>query len=91
MRAYDRVVRELLTLDEADSARPGLVSPSGFFAASEHKPENLAANATRVFLGVNLDARSATTIRSRAGLATSSGRPRRSSHRRVTESQARLG
>lgn len=52
---YDRVVRELLTLDEADSARPGLVSPSGFFAASEHKPENLAANATRVFLGVNLD------------------------------------
>jgi len=52
---YDRVARELLTLDEAASARRGTVSPSGFFAASENKPENLAANATRVFLGVNLD------------------------------------
>ena len=53
--SYDRVVRELLTLDEAASARPGRLSPSGFFAASESKPENLAANATRALLGVNLD------------------------------------
>ncbi|MDY3552764.1 DUF1549 and DUF1553 domain-containing protein [Gemmata sp. JC717] len=51
---YDRVVRELLTLPEARTAR-GPVSPVGFFAASESKPENLAASATRAFLGVNLD------------------------------------
>ncbi|WP_406695300.1 DUF1549 domain-containing protein [Singulisphaera sp. Ch08] len=52
---YDRMVRELLTLDEVTSARPAGVSPGGFFAASEYKPENLAANASRGFLGVNLD------------------------------------
>jgi hypothetical protein len=51
---YDRVVRELLTMPEGAGAR-GAVSPTGFFAASENKPENLAANATRAFLGVNLD------------------------------------
>lgn len=51
---YDRVVSELLTLPEGRSVR-GPVSPAGFFAASESKPENLAANATRAFLGVNLD------------------------------------
>ncbi|HEY1189317.1 MAG TPA: DUF1549 domain-containing protein [Gemmata sp.] len=52
---YDRMVRELLTLPESATARRGAVSPVGFFAASESKPENLAANATRSFLGVNLD------------------------------------
>ena len=51
---YDRVVRELLTLPETAGRRGG-VSPAGFFAAGEGKPENLAANATRAFLGVNLD------------------------------------
>ncbi|MBN9118115.1 MAG: DUF1549 domain-containing protein [Planctomycetes bacterium] len=51
---YDRVVRELLTQPGA-AGRRGAVSPVGFFAASESKPENLAANATRSFLGVNLD------------------------------------
>ena len=52
---YDRVVRELLTLPDSAASRRGPVSPAGFFAASESKPENLAANATRSFLGVNLD------------------------------------
>ena len=52
---YDRIVRELLTLPESAGNRRGAVTPVGFFAASESKPENLAANATRSFLGVNLD------------------------------------
>jgi hypothetical protein len=52
---YDRIVRELLTLPDPAPGRPGAVSPAGFFAAGEGKPENLAASATRAFLGVNLD------------------------------------
>ncbi|OWK46526.1 DUF1549 domain-containing protein [Fimbriiglobus ruber] len=56
---YDRLVRELLTApvagDIPSAARRGAVTPASFFAASENKPENLAANATRAFLGVNLD------------------------------------
>lgn len=52
--AYDRMVRELLILSDTRLGRSG-VSPAGFFAASEGKPDNLAANATRAFLGVNLD------------------------------------
>jgi hypothetical protein len=51
---YDRIVRELLTMPDG-AGRRGAVSPAGFFAASESKPESLAANATRAFLGVNLD------------------------------------
>ncbi|WP_020473456.1 DUF1549 domain-containing protein [Zavarzinella formosa] len=55
---YDRVVRELLTTpvrgENGSDNRRGL-SPAGFFAASENKPDNLAANAARAFLGVNLD------------------------------------
>jgi hypothetical protein len=51
---YDRMVKELLTLPSTAGQR-GKVSPASFFAASENKPENLAANATRSFLGVNLD------------------------------------
>jgi hypothetical protein len=51
---YDRIIRELLTMPETAGKR-GVVSPVGFYAASESKPENLAANATRSFLGVNLD------------------------------------
>jgi hypothetical protein len=31
------------------------VSPRGFLAASQYKPENLAANTTRAFIGLNLD------------------------------------
>lgn len=57
---YDRIVRELLTTPVASGipaavTRREAVTPIGFFAASENKPENLAANATRAFLGVNLD------------------------------------
>ncbi len=54
---YDRMVRDLLTAPNSGTAVParGAVSPASFFAASEYKPENLAANATRAFLGVNLD------------------------------------
>ena len=51
---YDRVVRELLTAQNGPRPR-GTESPVGFFTASENKPDNLAANATRAFLGVNLD------------------------------------
>jgi hypothetical protein len=56
---YDAIVRELLV---APSGRPmrgyrveGGLAAQAFFAASESKPENLAANAARAFLGVNLD------------------------------------
>ncbi|MCE9562250.1 MAG: DUF1549 and DUF1553 domain-containing protein [Planctomycetes bacterium] len=52
---YDRMVKELLTLPTTTNPPRGTVSPVSFFAASENKPENLAANATRSFLGVNLD------------------------------------
>lgn len=41
---YDRLVRDLL-----------LGAPAGFLSAGEFKPENLAANTTRAFLGINLD------------------------------------
>ncbi len=52
---YNRLVRELLTQPAPATGQRGAVGPAGFFAASESKPENLAANATRSFLGVNLD------------------------------------
>ncbi|MBN9524135.1 DUF1549 domain-containing protein, partial [bacterium] len=52
---YDRVVRELLTAADAPRGRTAVATPVGFFAASENKPENLAANTARAFLGVNLD------------------------------------
>ncbi len=52
---YDRIVAELLTtpLDAVASSRG--VNPIGFYLATENKPENLAATASRAFLGVNLD------------------------------------
>ncbi|MGL6073429.1 MAG: DUF1553 domain-containing protein [Fimbriiglobus sp.] len=50
--AYDRIVRELLTVQRAKTG-PG--TPATFLSASENKPENLAANTTRAFLGINLD------------------------------------
>jgi hypothetical protein len=49
---YDRLARELLT---ATSPRTGRKAPTTFLIASEYKPENLAANTTRAFLGINLD------------------------------------
>lgn len=57
--SYDRIVRELLTapLTVSGSVSKGKLSvtPTSFYAANENKPENLAASATRAFLGVNLD------------------------------------
>lgn len=52
---YDRMVRELLTFEEAASSRSAGATPGGFFAAGEYQPANLAAGAARGFLGVNLD------------------------------------
>lgn len=66
---YDRLVKELLTVPRGKwegemmmpaegKARGGnrvAVSPAGFLAASQFKPELLAANTTRAFLGLNLD------------------------------------
>ncbi|WP_010585065.1 DUF1553 domain-containing protein [Schlesneria paludicola] len=49
---FDQVVRELLVA-VPKSNRDG--APTAFLAASEFKPENLAANSTRAFLGLNLD------------------------------------
>lgn len=49
---FDRVVRELLT---AQAVRTPESAPQTFLVASEFKPENLAANTTRAFLGINLD------------------------------------
>jgi hypothetical protein len=58
--AYDRIVHALLTVPA--SGKPNTsntpdrqAAPRAFFAASEYKPENLAANTARAFLGVNLD------------------------------------
>lgn len=49
---FDSIVKTLLTTSlHSDSAEESKV----FLIASEFKPENLAANATRAFLGVNLD------------------------------------
>lgn len=55
---YDRIARALLTASRGKTApgtRPvGDARPVTFLAASEYKPEELASNATRAFLGVNL-------------------------------------
>lgn len=50
---YDQLVHELLTatLDQEASRVP---SPLAFYQAAEFKPENLAANVSRVFLGVQV-------------------------------------
>ncbi|HEY4310620.1 MAG TPA: DUF1549 domain-containing protein [Pirellulales bacterium] len=57
---YDHIVHALLTVPasgkpEAGKAQDRQAAPRAFFAASEYKPENLAANTARAFLGVNLD------------------------------------
>lgn len=56
---YDAMVRQLLTMPLGDrltssSARPEEPTPLAFYQANELKPENLAAAASRLFLGVNL-------------------------------------
>lgn len=51
---YDALVTEVMTLDTARPAGAGM-TPAGFYEANQSKPENLAASATRAFLGNNLD------------------------------------
>jgi hypothetical protein len=54
---YDRVVREVLTAKVAANPFPFALtdSPLTFYLAKEYKPENLAAGAARVFLGVSVE------------------------------------
>ncbi|UUO04567.1 DUF1549 and DUF1553 domain-containing protein [Blastopirellula sp. J2-11] len=56
---YDEIVRQMLTVgasgDQAEANRVLLSTPESFLSASQRQPENLAANTTRAFLGVNLD------------------------------------
>jgi hypothetical protein len=60
---YDALVRELLTAPlstDPDSPTPALrrpedPNPLAFYAVKDAKPENLAAAATRVFLGVQIE------------------------------------
>jgi hypothetical protein len=50
---YDQLVRELLTA-ALDRNSPRTPSPLAFYQAAEFKPEVLAANTTRLFLGVQV-------------------------------------
>ena len=59
--SYDRLVLELLTPAamapmQAGMAQPTSAAPSplAFFQVNEYKPENLAANASRIFLGTQV-------------------------------------
>ena len=60
---YDKLVRELLTTPIASDSRapqdvfrqPDRPNPLAFFAVKEARPENLAAAATRLFLGIQLE------------------------------------
>jgi hypothetical protein len=60
---YDQIVRELITAPiardpqspEAVLRDPGSPNPLAYYAVKEAKPENLAASAARVFLGVRLE------------------------------------
>lgn len=56
---YDRIVRDLISVPRTGAvvadATDRAVAPAAFLTASEFKPENLAANTTRAFLGINLD------------------------------------
>jgi hypothetical protein len=50
---YDELVRQALLASPNSVGEAG--GPNGFLAAGEFKPENLAANTSRAFLGLNLD------------------------------------
>jgi hypothetical protein len=56
---YDRLVYQMLTVSTWPSTtttkRNDVPLPIAFLVASEYKPENLAANSMRAFLGINLD------------------------------------
>ena len=50
---YDRIVRDLITTSRTRVGSPDRsMAPTAFLMASEFKPENLAANTTRAFLGI---------------------------------------
>jgi hypothetical protein len=49
----DRIVRELLTTSKTKTESGA--TPATFLIAAEFKPDNLAANTSRAFLGINLD------------------------------------
>jgi hypothetical protein len=58
---YDRLVSELLTAPieaaqpaVANNARRAVPSPVAFYQANEQKPEQIAASASRIFLGVQV-------------------------------------
>lgn len=52
---YDRLVAMQLTASYRPTGPEGDRSPRSFLMAGQFKPENLAANTTRSFLGLNLD------------------------------------
>lgn len=57
---YDALVRELLTVPLSTAPRPALRKPDApnplaFVAVKDARPENLAAAATRVFLGIQME------------------------------------
>ncbi|WP_162130550.1 DUF1549 and DUF1553 domain-containing protein [Schlesneria paludicola] len=51
---YDQVVSELLTAPLDRPAIPRAPTPLAFYQAAEFKPEQLAANASRVFMGIQV-------------------------------------
>lgn len=51
---YDRMVREIVAVEESTSARPG-ASPVGYYIARQQKPEEMAGATARLFLGVSLE------------------------------------
>lgn len=53
---YNILINEILTFPSQPSATiKKTVNPANFFVVNENKPENLAANTSRAFLGINLD------------------------------------
>ncbi len=77
---YDQLAAELIAATYTGPSRRArqstatIPSPIAFFQANERKPENLAASSSSVFLGVQVQWRSVTTIRSPGGGRPISGR-----------------
>ncbi len=51
---YDQIVSELLTAPLDRNVSPRTPSPLAFYQAAEFKPEQLTANASRVFMGIQV-------------------------------------
>jgi hypothetical protein len=51
---YDQVVRELLTAEIDRNPSLRTPSPIAFYQAADFKPETLAANASRIFMGIQV-------------------------------------